>query len=69
MLLGDYNLPSVNFSNLINLFFIFYYLANLILVQFNNIFNSNDVLLDYVISNSKSLSVTLKIFPVVNIGI
>ena len=65
VLLGDYNLPSANFSNK-NSFF-FDYLDNLNIVQFNNILNFNNVLLDYVISNCKSLFVNLNNFPIVNI--
>jgi len=65
VLLGDFNLPFTNFTNVDSIFFD--YLDNLNLVQHNNILNSNSVLLDLIISNYKSLIVTLNNFPVINI--
>lgn len=65
--LGDYNLPSANISN--DNSFSFDHLNSLDLCQYNIILNSNNIMLDYVISNCNSaiISVSLNHFPVVKV--
>lgn len=63
LLLGDYNLPSANYSN-IELTFN-YKLSYFNFIQYDQIFNLNNVIFDYVISNSISINVEKNNFPMI----
>lgn len=67
LLLGDYNLPSANYSN-IELHFNDK-LSYFNFIQYNQIFNLNNVILDYVISNSISINVEKNNFPFIPVDL
>jgi len=65
---GDFNLPSTAFSNSKSLFF-FNNLYFLNFKQINNVVNKNNILLDYVITNSDSCHVSLITSPIINVDL
>lgn len=67
LLLGDFNLPSAAFSNAKSLFF--NNLSFLNFKQINSVLNKNNVLLDYVITNSDTCHVSLNTLPIVNVDL
>jgi len=67
ILLGDFNIPSAISTNTKNSFFDNISFLNMF--QFNNICNSKNDILDYVISNNNSINVILNKFPVVNVDL
>lgn len=67
LLFGDFNLPSAAFSNAKSLFF--NNLSFLNFKQINNVLNKNNILLDYVITNSDTCHVFLNTLPIVNVNL
>jgi len=65
LLFGDFNLPSTAFSNANSVFFNNFSFLNF--KQVNNVLNKNNILLDYVITNSDTCSVSLNTLPIVNV--
>lgn len=65
ILLGDFNIPSAISSHTKSLFFDNISLLNM--TQFNNIVNSKNNILDYVISNNNSIKVFLSEIPIVDV--
>jgi len=67
LLLGDFNLPLAAFSYAKSLFF--NNLSFLNFKQINSVLNKNNVLLDYVITNSDTCHVSLNTLPIVNVDL
>jgi hypothetical protein len=67
LLLGDFNQPSANFCNAKSVFFNNQSYLNF--KQINNVLNKNNILLDYVITNSNSCTVLLNNLPIINIDL
>jgi len=67
ILLGDFNIPSAISINTKNFFFDNISFLNMF--QFNNICNSKNDILEYVISNNNYINVILNKFPVVNVDL
>lgn len=67
LLFGDFNLPSAAFSNAKSFFS--NNLSFLNFKQINNVLNKNNILLDYVITNSDTCHVSLNTLPIINVDL